>query len=71
MTGPIAKPACPKCRSGWIRKRYQDHPAECRACGHRFDIPIAKPMKGSGIITPRTYRQQIAREWLGYAERKE
>lgn len=58
---------CDSCRSTYIYFRNTTQDYKCRTCGNEFTMPLrnedTKRGSGSGVIAPRTYRQQIA--WEG------
>ena len=60
-------PVCSSCHSNWIYER-KGNGFSCRMCGHFMNQPaILEPKvktKGSGVVAPLSYRQQIAREML-------
>ena len=68
MTRPRKEPAdlkygrCPHCKWSCISRSYDKW--LCKHCGRKFDEPVDKPMRGSGVIAPLTYRQQILRDRL-------
>ena len=62
-----SSPVCPACGRRWTKELASGH-HRCRYCGMRFAPPELHAElhhSGSGVISPPTYRQMLARERLG------
>jgi transcription initiation factor TFIIIB Brf1 subunit/transcription initiation factor TFIIB len=71
---------CPACHSAHMIKLVRNSQMRCRDCGHgctqeeaaraakRVNATIVRT-SGSGVITPLSYRQQMARDLLAEHEK--